>query len=167
MVRRALFLVIALLGSGYADTGFRDLIQVTEPDGSPRCMAGQLKFSAGSLTCSGNVATVSTGGGGSSPSFPAFVLRDSASTAWSVTISTTGQMVSATSAAPSGAWTPHTLTFRDNTEATWSVSISTRGTLSTSTANSYTPSIPAVILHDDNDIGWIVTISSGGAFHTN
>lgn len=65
MVRKSLFLVLLLTGVLWADTGFRDTISITETDGVPKCMAGQIKFSAGTVTCSGQVATVTnTGGGG-------------------------------------------------------------------------------------------------------
>lgn len=54
--------------SCFADTGYKNSIQVTETDNSPMCMAGQIKFSAGSLTCAGNVATVTSGGSSGSGS---------------------------------------------------------------------------------------------------
>jgi len=58
-------LLVLLAGLAYGDTGFKDLIQVTETDGSPKCMAGQLKFQPGQVSCSGNTATMNiTGGGG-------------------------------------------------------------------------------------------------------
>lgn len=65
---RALFLILFTAAASYADTGFRDMIHVTETDGSPKCMAGQMKFGAGQLTCAGNVATVTITGGGVSGS---------------------------------------------------------------------------------------------------
>lgn len=53
----------------HADTGWKDTIQFTETDGSPKCMAGQVKVGAGQLTCSGQTATLSiTGGSGGSSS---------------------------------------------------------------------------------------------------
>lgn len=64
MVRRTLLLIAALTSFCHADTGFYSTINVTETDGSPACQAGQLKVSTGTLTCSGQTATISTGGGG-------------------------------------------------------------------------------------------------------
>lgn len=62
-------LLVLLAGLAYGDTGFRDLIQMTETDGSPKCMAGQVKVQPGQLTCSGNTATLNiTGGGGGASS---------------------------------------------------------------------------------------------------
>lgn len=66
MVRKSLFLIL-LSGLAFADTGYKDTIQFTETDGSPKCMAGQVKVSAGTLTCSGQTATITTGGGGGTP----------------------------------------------------------------------------------------------------
>lgn len=63
MVRKPLLLVLLLSAVGFADTGFKDTIQFTETDGSPKCMAGQVKVSPGTLTCSGQTATITTGGG--------------------------------------------------------------------------------------------------------
>ena len=64
MVRRALLLIFGLVGLARADTGYASTIRVTETDNSPACTIGQLKVSAGSLTCAGQTATVVTGGGG-------------------------------------------------------------------------------------------------------
>lgn len=57
--------LLVLASLVYADTGFKDTIQFTEADGSPKCMAGQVKVGNGQLTCSGQTATLTiTGGGG-------------------------------------------------------------------------------------------------------
>jgi hypothetical protein len=63
MVRKSILLILFGATFAYSDTGFKDTIRVTEVDGSPTCMAGQLKVTNGTLACSGNVATVTTGGG--------------------------------------------------------------------------------------------------------
>ncbi len=56
------FLLIGLLASmAFGDTGFKDLIRISDIDGTPGCMAGQVKFSNGAVACAGNVATVTTG----------------------------------------------------------------------------------------------------------
>lgn len=69
MVRKPLFLILLLSAVGFADTGFKDTIQFTELDGSPKCMAGQVKVGNGQLTCSGQTATLTiTGGSGGSSS---------------------------------------------------------------------------------------------------
>lgn len=62
--KRSFLLTLLLPIFGFCDTGFKDTIRVTEIDGAPTCMAGQLKVTNGTLTCSGQVATVTTGGGG-------------------------------------------------------------------------------------------------------
>lgn len=65
MVRKSLLLILALAGFASADTGFPSTIKVTETDNSPSCIAGQIKFGAGQVSCSGQTATVTiTGGGG-------------------------------------------------------------------------------------------------------
>lgn len=65
MVYRSFLLVLAVCGIAVADTGFKDSIQFSESDGSPKCMAGQVVVNSGQLTCSGNKATLNiTGGGG-------------------------------------------------------------------------------------------------------
>ena len=64
MVRRAILLVLAFCGIAKADTGFTSTIRVTETDNSPACTVGQVKVSPGSLTCNGQVATITTGGSG-------------------------------------------------------------------------------------------------------
>lgn len=60
---KSAFLILFLSGWAIADTGFTNTIQVTETDNSPKCQAGQIKVSPGSLTCSGQTATITTGGG--------------------------------------------------------------------------------------------------------
>lgn len=73
MGTKSFFLALLLSGFAYADTGFRDMIQVTETDGSPKCMAGQLKFGSGQVACSGNTATLNiTGGTGGASSLAVF-----------------------------------------------------------------------------------------------
>lgn len=64
MVRKPLLLILFLTVIGFADTGYKDTVQVTEVDGSPKCMAGQIKVTNGTLTCTGQTATITTGGGG-------------------------------------------------------------------------------------------------------
>lgn len=68
MVYRSLLLVL-LAGFAFGDTGYKDTIRVKENDGAPSCMAGEMVFNAGQLTCSGNIATLNiTGGSGGSSS---------------------------------------------------------------------------------------------------
>jgi len=65
MVPKSLFLVVLLAAVGFCDTGYKSTVRVTETDNSPSCTAGQIKFSPGTVTCSGQTATVTnTGGGG-------------------------------------------------------------------------------------------------------
>lgn len=61
---KKLLLISLLAAPAFADTGFRDVIRVQEEDGSPACWAGALKVTNQTLTCNGQVATVTTGGGG-------------------------------------------------------------------------------------------------------
>lgn len=69
MVRKSFLLILALAGFASADTGFPSTIKVTETDNSPSCVAGQIKFGAGQVSCSGQTATVTiTGGGGGASS---------------------------------------------------------------------------------------------------
>jgi hypothetical protein len=63
MVRKSLFLILGLCGIARADTGFTSTIKVTEADNAPSCIAGQLKFSNGTVTCSGQTATITNTGG--------------------------------------------------------------------------------------------------------
>ena len=67
MVRRSLLLIIAFCGISRADTGFSSTIKVRETDGSPSCVVGQISVSPGTLTCAGQSATLTTGGGGGTP----------------------------------------------------------------------------------------------------
>lgn len=64
MVRRAFLLILALAGWSYADTGFHSTVSLKTTDNATQCVAGQIKVSPGTLTCSGNVATVTTGSSG-------------------------------------------------------------------------------------------------------
>lgn len=67
MVRREIFLILFCMGFARADTGYPSTVSVTESDNSPACTVGQLKFSNGTVTCSGQTATITnTGGGGGS-----------------------------------------------------------------------------------------------------
>lgn len=67
MVHKPLLLTLLLASFSWSDTGFKSTIQVTETDNAPKCQAGQLKFSAGSVTCNGQTATITSGGGSSTP----------------------------------------------------------------------------------------------------
>lgn len=69
MVRKSVFLMLALCGVARADTGFTSSIKITETDNSPSCVVGQIKVSTGTLTCAGQTATISTGGGGGSGNY--------------------------------------------------------------------------------------------------
>lgn len=69
-MRKALLLTFALACSVWADTGFNSTIRVTETDNSPACTVNQVKVTAGTLTCNGQVATITTGGGGGGGSGP-------------------------------------------------------------------------------------------------
>lgn len=63
---KKLLLILAVCGIARADTGFKNTIQFTETDNSPKCQAGQVKVSPGTLTCNGQTATITTGGGSGS-----------------------------------------------------------------------------------------------------
>lgn len=63
MMRRAIFLLLAVCGVAKADTGFGSTIRVNETDNSPACTVGLISVSPGTLTCAGQKATISTGGG--------------------------------------------------------------------------------------------------------
>ena len=54
---------LLVAGISFADTGFPSSINIKETDGSPMCQAGQIQVSPGTLICTGNVATITTGGG--------------------------------------------------------------------------------------------------------
>lgn len=62
-MKKILFALLALSSSAFADTGFSSTIRVSEADGAPACTVGQVKFSNGSVTCSGQSASVTSGGG--------------------------------------------------------------------------------------------------------
>lgn len=89
--RKVLLALIFVAGVLWADTGFKDLIRVTETDNSPSCMAGQIKFANGNVSCSGNVATVSdqnTGGSGGASALEVFVGAARSSPTASITANT-------------------------------------------------------------------------------
>lgn len=64
MVRKTVLLILACCGLAKADTGYPSTIRVTETDNSPACTIGQIKVTPGTLSCSGQTATITTGGGG-------------------------------------------------------------------------------------------------------
>ncbi len=114
-MRRAILLAFFLTGSAWADTGFTSTIKVTETDNSPSCVVGQIKFSAGSVTCAGQTATVSSGGGGNfvlktgdsmsgdltfTSDAVGPVLADSAGCTWRVGVNTSGVLTTALLACP-------------------------------------------------------------------
>lgn len=63
-MHKKLLLTLLLASVSSADTGWKDMVNVTETDNSPKCQVGQLKFSPGSVTCHGQSATITTGSGG-------------------------------------------------------------------------------------------------------
>lgn len=76
-MRKSLLLVLGLAGIAWADTGYKGTIQVAETDGSPKCVVGQIKVTTGTLTCSGQVATIAIGGGGGGATTPKFAVNSS------------------------------------------------------------------------------------------
>ncbi len=64
MVRRAIFLILAVCGISRADTGFTSTVKVKDGTGTPSCVAGQITFGNNQVTCSGQTATVTAGGSG-------------------------------------------------------------------------------------------------------
>lgn len=122
MVLKPLLLIILFAAIGWADTGFKDTIQFTETDNFPKCQAGQVKVSPGTLTCNGQTATIATGGSSSLPlpggatnyiqstltpttttqsfsvqvgsfSVAGWYIMDSSNCLWNTTIATTGNLV--------------------------------------------------------------------------
>lgn len=126
MVLKKILLMLLFVSPTFGDTGFTSTIRVSETDSSPACTVGQIKVSAGTLTCNGQVATVSTGGGGSSLPFLAStssntvssadlefnastvgpVLVDSSSCKWRTTITTAGNLVTTLLACPTAPSAP-------------------------------------------------------------
>mgnify|MGYP000399651144 CR=1 FL=1 len=106
---------------------------------------------------SGGSSTVSGG------SYPAFILTDSSSVRWSVTVLTTGNlMTTATPSGPSGALSMHSIILKDPNGLLWEVTILPTGHLVTTPYSGYIPGIEKILLVDDDDITWIVSVSDAG-----
>lgn len=68
MVYRSFFLVLLLGCIAYADTGQTGTVKLLDSSVPRSCVAGQINVSPGTLTCAGQVATLTTGGGSISSS---------------------------------------------------------------------------------------------------
>lgn len=132
-------LVMLLLASAaYGDTGFTSTIRVTETDNSPACTVGQIKVSTGSLTCSGQTAIISTGGGGGSGT--------PSGTSGNIQYNNSGSFggasffnihASSSSTTADTLWTASSVgpVLTDANGCTWRAGVSTLGTLSTTLIN--------------------------------
>ncbi len=119
MVFKKVLLIMVLASPSFSDTGFTSTIRVSETDSSPACTVGQIKVTAGTLTCNGQVATISTGGGSgltylhdtSSDTVSSAdlefqsvsmgpVLVDASSCKWRTTVTTAGNLVTTLLACP-------------------------------------------------------------------
>ena len=156
-------LLILLSSSAFADTGFKDLIRFREVDGSPSCMAGQVNVSAGTLTCSGNIATLVTGGGSGGGGYIGFYLKDSALNAWYITVNPTGHLVT-TQVGSTTTGTLYRTSFglKDSAGSVWLVSINTSGNLITNSGGAYSQAVNDVLINDSNNFTWIVSVNTSG-----
>lgn len=66
MVRRSLLLILGLAAIAWGDTGQTSTVKLLDPNTPVSCVAGQINVSPGTLSCAGQVATLTTGGGGGS-----------------------------------------------------------------------------------------------------
>lgn len=109
-----------------------------------------------------------TGGSGTSTavaggSYSAFILNDSLSVRWAVTVNTTGHLVStARASGPSGALIMNQIVLNDNTGILWKLSINTIGDLITTQYAGWTPSIEQILLEDSLSVTWIVSVIDAG-----
>jgi hypothetical protein len=127
MVLKKVLLIMLLASPGFADTGFTSTLRVSEQDSAPACTVGQIKVTNGTLTCNGQIANITTGGGGGSgltylkdtssdtvssadlefqSSNMGPVLVDSDSCKWRATITTAGNLVTSLLSCPTAPSTP-------------------------------------------------------------
>ena len=172
MVFKPLLLTLLLAGISWADTGFTSTIRIGETDNSPSCVVGMIQVSTGSLTCHGQVATLTTSGGGGTStnggSFPAFILTDSLSARWSVTVDTLGHLVTnKLTSGPTGALVLNTVVLADASGIFWTVTINTVGDLITNVNGVHTNSFNLIPLVDSSGVTWITTAMTTGDLITN
>lgn len=181
MVHKSILLTLLLASIGFADTGWKDTINVTESDNSPKCQVGQIKFSAGSLTCNGQTASIAVGGGGASSlgvdSNGVSVTSPTAQINFvgaGVSVAAAGSTATVTISgvgAGSGIVSPGTFTWTNNfgislstasiSTATVSVANITSGTVNLLTFSSAT--LPSGYLTDSLGI-FPISVSGGGAY---
>ena len=103
MLKKVL-LIMALASPAMADTGFTSTIKLLDKNTPVSCVAGQINVSQGTLSCSGQVATLTTGGGsnvtlcGTGNNGIQFI--DTASCKWCQTVNTSGSIVTALISCP-------------------------------------------------------------------
>ena len=100
-------------------------------------------------------------------SYPAFVLDDSLSVRWAVTVDTTGHLVTtARAAGPSGALVMNQIVLTDSAGVFWTVTINTIGDLITTVGGNFNTSIRQIPLIDANGVTWLVTVLTTGNLDT-
>jgi len=101
-------------------------------------------------------------------SYPAFILMDSLSVRWAVTVDTTGHLVTTPMASgPSGALFAHQIVLKDSSGIFWTVTINTIGDLITTVGGNYNQSVDRIPIVDVNGVTWILTVLTSGNLDTN
>jgi hypothetical protein len=104
-------------------------------------------------------ASTGTGGG----AFPGIVLMDSNGFYWTITIDTTGHLITTlVSSPPSGYYYPNHFVLQDSTAANWTVTINTSGHLITASGGANASVIETMIINDSTGRSWLVSIDTSG-----
>lgn len=145
MVFKKILLILLVSTPVFSDTGFTSTIRVSETDNSPACTVGQIKVSTGSLTCNGQVATISTGGGSGGTGTPG-------GSSGNIQYNNSGSLggasffnihSSSTSTSADTAWTTSGVgpVLTDSDGCTWRATVQTTGNLVTTRLSCPTPSV--------------------------
>lgn len=115
----------------------------------------------------GSTAPAGSGGGGggtnSGGAFQFFVIDDTNSVHWEVSVGVNGNLISATvGSIPAASLYPNTFVIQDASFGYWKITITTQGNLVSTSGGSSASSIVDVLLNDSTSRTWILSITTGG-----
>ena len=123
-------------------------------------MVGQAMVITGVSGSTMTTAFSNAGGGGTNLGF---IVRDSGSNLWAITVSTTGHLVaSSASALAPGYLAPNGVVMTDQVGGYWTLASDTGGHITIIAGGSYDSTLRSFTLVDSNYVSWIISVNNTG-----
>lgn len=118
---------------------------------------------ASTNTLAWGTPTVSGGGGGSSSYLTKFVLVDSGSNAWEVSVNSSGALITTSvGSIPAGVIARSSIVVQDADFGFWTITVNTSGALVTASGGSPSATISDLLLNDSTNKTWVITVNTSG-----